>query len=157
MSATGFTHASVHVHDLEESARLYKELFGMENIPTPDFTSFSVRWLRVGGLQLHLIQREEAAPPSHHVGMDVDDFEVAYLKAKELDVRVKEGYFSNLYELPDGAVQMYVRDPAGNMMEVNWPEASTLDRSVVTEEIHKVPAETNEAAKATLYLWKQRV
>ena len=62
MSATGFTHASVHAHDLDESARFYKELFGMEDIPTPDFTSFSVRWLRVGGLQLHLIQREEAAP-----------------------------------------------------------------------------------------------
>jgi catechol 2,3-dioxygenase-like lactoylglutathione lyase family enzyme len=48
MSATGFTHATVHAHDLDESARFYKELFGMENILTPDFTSFSVRWLRVG-------------------------------------------------------------------------------------------------------------
>ena len=34
--------------------------------------------------------------------------------------------------LNDGAVQMYLRDPAGNLVEVNWPDASTLDRSVVT-------------------------
>jgi hypothetical protein len=38
------------------------------------------------------------------------------------------------------------------MVEVNWPDASTLDRSVVTEEIHKVEAETAESARATLYL-----
>lgn len=154
MRATGFTHASVHARDLDESARFYKELFDMEDIPAPDFP-FQVRWLRVGDLQLHLIQGEEAAPPAHHVGIDVDDFEAAYLKAKELDVREKEGYFSNLYELPDGAVQMYVRDPAGNLVEVNWPDVTTLDRSVVTEEIKKVDAETDEAAKATLYLWRQ--
>jgi len=49
-------------------------------------------------------------------------------------------------------VQMYLRDPAGNMVEVNRPDASTLDRSVVTEEIHKVEAETADSAKATLYL-----
>ncbi len=50
---------------------------------------------------------------------------------------------------------MYVRDPAGNLVEVNWPDVTTLDRSVVAEEIHKVDAETDEAAKATLYLWRQ--
>ena len=38
----------------------------------------------------------------------------------------------NVRELNDGAVQMYLRDPAGNLVEVNWPDASTLDRSVVT-------------------------
>jgi lactoylglutathione lyase len=47
---------------------------------------------------------------------------------------------------------MYLRDPAGNMVEVNWPDASTLDRSVVTEEIHKIEPKTAESAKATLYL-----
>jgi len=30
-----------------------------------------------------------------------------------------------------------VRDPAGNMVEINWPDAGTLDRSVVGE-IHKI-------------------
>jgi catechol 2,3-dioxygenase-like lactoylglutathione lyase family enzyme len=154
MRATGFTHVSVHAHDLDESTRFYRELFNMEDIPAPDFP-FPVHWLRVGDLQLHLFQSEDAAPQGHHFGIDVDDFEAAYEKARELDAREKEGYFSYLYELPDRAVQMYLRDPAGNMVEVNWPEVETLDRSVVTEEIWKVDAETDEAAKATLYLWRQ--
>jgi catechol 2,3-dioxygenase-like lactoylglutathione lyase family enzyme len=154
MRATGFTHVSVHAHDLEESARFYKEIFRMEEIPAPDFP-FPVLWLRVGDLQLHLFQSEDPAPQGHHFGIDVDDFEAAYEKVRERGAREKEGYFSYLYQLPDGAVQMYIRDPAGNMVEVNWPDVSTLDRSVVTEEIEKVDAETSEAAKATLYLRRQ--
>ncbi len=151
MNATGFTHTSVHAHDLDESVRFYKELFGMEEIPAPDFP-FPVRWLRLGDLQLHLFQSEDPAPKGHHFGVDVDDFEAMYVKVGKMDVREKEGYFSYLYEIPDGAVQMYLRDPAGNMVEVNWPDASTLDRSVVTEEIHKIEPKTAESAKATLYL-----
>ena len=151
IKATSFTHTSVHAHDLDESVRFYKELFGLEEIPAPDFP-FPVRWLRLGDLQLHLFQSEDLAPKGHHFGVDVDDFEATYVKVGEMDAREKEGYFSYLYEIPDGAVQMYLRDPAGNMVEVNWPDASTLDRSVVTEKIHKIEAETAESAKATLYL-----
>jgi hypothetical protein len=31
-------------------------------------------------LQLHFFKGEEAASSSHHYGLDVDDFEAAYLK-----------------------------------------------------------------------------
>ncbi len=147
MRTTGFTHVSVHAHDLDESVRFYQELFGMEEIPTPSFP-FPVRWLRVGDLQLHLFESEEKAPRAHHFGLDVDDFEAAYLKAQEMGVTEGEGYFSKVYELPDGAVQLYLRDPSGNMVEVNWPDVSTLDRSVLPD-IEKVETGTGEE---TLYL-----
>lgn len=137
MRATGFTHVSVSAHDLEESARFYKDLLGMEEVPSPDFP-FPVRWLRVGDLQLHLFQSDDPAPAAHHFGIEVDDFEATYRKVNELGVGIGEGYFSNVYELPDGAVQLYVRDPAGNMLEINWPDAETLDRAVVPD-IRKVP------------------
>ena len=148
MRTNGFTHVSVHAHDLEESARFYQEVFGMEEVPSPGFP-FPVRWLRVGDLQLHLFPSDDAAPRGHHFGLDVEDFEAVYRKAKEKDVQVKEGYFSNVYELPDGAVQLYLRDPAGNMVEVNYPYADDLDRSVVGE-IRKVPP--GEPPGARLYM-----
>ncbi len=132
MRATGFTHVSVSAHDLDESARFYTEMFGMEEVSAPDFP-FPVRWLRVGNLQLHLFLSEDPAPRAHHFGLNVDDFETAYRKAEELGVQVGDGYYANVYELPDGAAQLYVRDPAGNLVEVNWPDSSTLDRSVVGE------------------------
>jgi lactoylglutathione lyase len=144
--ARGLTHVSVHAHDLEESTRFYEELFGMEEIPAPDFP-FPVRWLRVGDLQLHLFQSEDPAPRTHHFGIDVDDFEAAYRKVGELGVGEGSGYFSRVYQLPDGAVQLYVRDPAGNLVEINWPDATTLDRSVAVH-VEKVAGEPD----ARLYL-----
>lgn len=154
MQANGFTHVSIHANDLEESAHFYKTLFGMEEIPSPDFP-FPVRWLRVGDLQLHLFQGDASAPAAHHFGLDVDDFEAIYEKARDLDAFQESGYFSTVYELPDGAVQLYLRDPAGNMVEVNWPDVSTLDRSVVPE-IEKIEAKTEDGAKARLYLPQER-
>ncbi|MBA3474723.1 MAG: VOC family protein [Rubrobacter sp.] len=147
MGTTGFTHVSVHAHDLDESVRFYMDLFGMEEIPAPGFP-FPVRWLRVGNLQLHLFQSEDPAPGGHHFGIEVDDFEATYEKVRELSAQIRSGYFSHVYELPDGAVQLYLRDPAGNMVEVNWPDVATLDRSVVGE-IEEVDAGDDGA---TLYL-----
>src|SRR3712207_9180806 len=95
----------------------------MEEIPSPDFP-FPVRWLRVGDLQPHLFQSEEPAPGIHHFGLDVEDFEAAYSRAQELGIGEGSGYYSKVYELPDGAVQLYVRDPAGNLVEINWPDRS---------------------------------
>lgn len=147
MQVRGFTHVSVHAHDLEESVHFYKDLFGMEEIPAPGFP-FPVLWLRVGDLQLHLFQSDNPAPQGHHFGIEVDDFEATYEKVGEMGAQIEEGYFSSVYELPDGAVQLYVRDPAGNMVEVNWPDVSTLDRSVIGD-IEKVAV---GAEGATLYL-----
>ena len=151
MKATGLNHVSVHAHDLEESARFYAELFGMEEMPTPNFP-FPVRWLRLGDLQLHLFKSKDPAPRGHHFAINVDDFEGTYLKVKELGVREKEGFFSNIYELPDGAVQLYIRDPAGNMVEINWPDVGTIDRSVVTDIRPQPVPQTGDALRSTLYL-----
>ena len=131
MRARGFTHVSVSALDLEESVRFYRDFFGMEEVPSPDFSG-PVRWLRVGDLQLHLFLDDDPAPERHHFALDVDDFEAVYTKAEELGVR-DSGRFSSVRELPDGAVQMYLRDPAGNLVEVNWPDVTTLDREVIPE------------------------
>ena len=145
MRATGFTHVSIGATDLEESVGFYRDFFGMEEVPSPDFSG-PVRWLRVGGLQLHLFLDESPAPARHHFALDVDDFEEVYKKAEELDVRDGDRY-STVRELPDGAVQMYLRDPAGNLVEVNWPDVTTLDRRVIPE-IQKIGGSPD----AVLYL-----
>ena len=145
MRARGYTHVSVSATDLDESVRFYTDFFGMEEVPSPDF-SRPVRWLRVGDLQLHLFLDQDPAPARHHFALDVDDFEAAYRRAEELGVR-DGGHYSTVRELPDGAVQMYLRDPAGNLVEINWPDATTLDREVIPE-IQKVDGDPD----AILYL-----
>lgn len=154
MKATGFNHVSINAQNLDESVRFYTEVLGMEKIPTYDF-GFPVQYLRLGDLQLHIFEREETqAPTFHHFGMDIDDFEAAYLKAKELGIHDTETFFNDVYELPDGSVQMYIRDPGGNLVELDWPDVTTLDRSVLPE-IKKLDdrvPQTGEALRATLYL-----
>jgi YD repeat-containing protein len=153
--ATGFNHVSIHARNLEESVRFYTEVFGMEKIPTYNF-AFPVQYLRLGDLQLHLFERESDAPAFHHIGINVDDFEGAYLKAKELGILERESFFEDMYELPDGSVQMYVRDPAGNLVEIDWPDVTTLDRGVLTDlkKLDDSVPQTGDALRATLYLEK---
>jgi hypothetical protein len=138
---------------MEESLRFYIDVFGMERLPSPDFSQH-VEWLRLGEQQLHLFLRETPAPELHHIALDVDDFEAAYIKARELGLLDEEAFGVGVRELPDGAVQMYIRDPAGNLVEIDWPDVTTLDRSVVTD-IHtlsKNVEQSEEARQATLYV-----
>lgn len=153
MRATGLNHVSIGAIDVEESARFYTEVFGLEELPTPNF-GFPVRWMRLGDLQLHLFERDEGAPTYQHFGIDVDDLEAAYAKAVELGLHDSSTFGSEIYELPDGGVQMYLRDPAGNLVEADWPDVSTLDRSLFPE-IKKLgdrQPQTGDALRATLFL-----
>ena len=152
MRATRFTHVSIHAYDLEESLRFYVEVLGMRRVPSPDFAQ-QVEWLELGDQQLHIFLSQDPAPRAHHIGLDVDDFEAAYRIAKERGLFDGDVFGAQVRELNDGAVQMYLRDPAGNLVELNWPDASTLDRSVVTNITHieDERPQSEEARRATLY------
>jgi catechol 2,3-dioxygenase-like lactoylglutathione lyase family enzyme len=156
MRATGFTHASVHALDLEESARFYADVFGMRRVPSPDFPELEVVWLEFGDVQLHLFERDVPAPGFHHLGLDVDDFDAAYRVAVERGLF--DGGEPRVRELNDGALQMYLRDPAGNLVEVNWPDASTVDRSLITTivRVRDERPQSDEALTASLYPAPQR-
>ena len=132
MRVTGINHVSISAPDLEASIRFYTEVFGMERVRAPRFGGQPVAWLRVGDQQLHLFQRE-GAPRFHHFGLDVDDFEAAYLKMRDLEIRDETTFLGGIFELPGGEVQMYLRDPAGNLVEIDWPDVMTVDRNVVTD------------------------
>ena len=152
MRATAFTHVSIHANDLEESTRFYVDVFGMRRVPAPDFEQ-PVVWLELGDQQLHLFLRETPAPDYHHIGFEVDDFEAAYRVACERGLFDRDAWSPDVRVLNDGAVQMYLRDPAGNLIEVNWPDYTTLDRSVVTALRHLSDErpQSEEALRATLY------
>ena len=157
MKATGVNHVSITAPDLDASVRFYTEIFGMERLSAPKFTGQEVAWLGLGEQQLHLMQREGAAQ-FHHFGLNVDDFESAYVRLKELELRDETTFLSGVIELPGGEAQMYLRDPAGNLVEVNWPDASTLDRSVVTDLVRLVDIvpQDDEGLSARLYAREAR-
>jgi catechol 2,3-dioxygenase-like lactoylglutathione lyase family enzyme len=138
MRATALNHVSIPAVDVEASCRFYEDVFGMQRIPSPNFGT-SVRWLRLGDLQLHVFEVDEQPRRTYqHLGIEVDDFEAAYRKLKELDAFDESPRFRALWELPGGEVQMYFRDPADNFVEIDWPDVSTLDRSVFGDDLKKL-------------------
>jgi catechol 2,3-dioxygenase-like lactoylglutathione lyase family enzyme len=153
--ATGLNHVSVPARDLEESLRFYVDVLGLERIPSPDF-AFPVEWLRCGDLQVHLYARDGDTEPGlyQHFGLTIDDFMPVYERVRALAIEEPNAYYSAVNELPDGSVQMYVRDPSGNLVELDHPDASTIDRSRVPE--YRVLAEdspqSEAARRATLFL-----
>jgi catechol 2,3-dioxygenase-like lactoylglutathione lyase family enzyme len=154
MRATRINHVSIVAADLEESARFYEELFGMERMPTARFPQGPVLWLKLGGQQLHLFESEANEPTlRHHFGMDVDDFDAVYARAKELGVLDTDVFGAPLRGHAMGWVQMYLRDPAGNLVEVDWPDATTLDPAILAEmtPLESMARQEGDAAVATLY------
>jgi hypothetical protein len=84
----------------------------------------------------------------------VDDFHAAYDAAKAMGALDSTAFRNPVNELPDGCVQMYLRDPAGNLIEIDWPDVGTLDRSRIPEmKLLSEFAEQNaEGLAASLYL-----
>ena len=151
MRATGINHVSIAARDLEESTQFYETVFAMERIATPLFET-PVQWLRVGDLQLHLFLEENGtAPARHHLGITIDDFDAAY---RAISALASAEWGAELVELPSGQVQLYVRDPAGNLIELNWPDVETLDRARYPElrRLADYVPQTPESLEAVLYL-----
>jgi catechol 2,3-dioxygenase-like lactoylglutathione lyase family enzyme len=156
MRAIGFNHLSVSANDLEASLRFYETVFGMERIPTYNF-GFTTQYLRCGKLQLHVFLLEDHVPLYQHFALDVDDFHAVYEAAKRLGALDSKTFRNAVNELPDGSVQMYLRDPGGNLLEVDWPDVTTLDRSRIPElkNLAEFVEQTGDALKASLYLDRQ--
>ncbi len=153
MRALGFNHLSVGSKDLETSVRFYETVLGMERIPTYNF-GFKTQYLRCGRLQLHVFELEDHVPFFQHFAVDVDDFHAVYEAGKAAGALDSAAFRNSVNELPDGSVQMYLRDPGGNLLEVDWPDVNTLDRSRIPEmrKLSEFAEQDSVSSSASLYL-----
>ena len=116
MKLDGVHHVSLNVSDVDEAGRFYVDVLGLEVLPRPDFP-FPGMWLRSQGQEIHLMGVEQhEAPTGQHFAFRVDDIEGAVEELRSKGVRV-----SNPSPLPGGARQAFLRDPSGNIIEINQP------------------------------------
>jgi catechol 2,3-dioxygenase-like lactoylglutathione lyase family enzyme len=116
--STRINHVSINARDLQESVAFYVDLLGAEPIPTPNF-GLPVQWLALGRTQLHLFERNLQPTSHHHLGITVDDLEPVYRAAERRGAFEGETFRNHLVELPGDVVQLYIRDPAGNLVEID--------------------------------------
>ena len=119
-------HVTVIVSDIERSRRFYVEQLGMREVLRPAF-SFDGAWFQAGATQIHLIREHDDSGPAgypdgivrkssrnQHIAFLVDDARAAADRLKELGLRL----ISDAKLRPDGAVQVFVSDPDGHLVEL---------------------------------------
>ena len=146
-------HVSINALDLQESVDFYVELLGAELLPTPNF-GLPVAWLGLGRTQLHLFEKDLTPTSHHHLGITVDDLEPVYRAAERRGAFDREAFGNHLVELPGDVIQLYLRDPAGNLVEIDSPGADRLpdDMRSLLKQLWDFNAHTDEQMSARLFV-----
>lgn len=119
-------HVTLIVKDVQASRDFYVGLLGMRDVPRPAF-NFAGAWFQAGATLIHLIEEHELSGPAgfpgdvllkssrnHHFAFEVDDAYEAARTLKELGVELVD----DAKQRPDGAVQVFITDPDGHVVEL---------------------------------------
>ena len=114
-------HVAIHVEDVEKSCAFYSGVLRLERLPRPAF-DFPGAWFRLGERQeLHIIGLRQQPVISHnrgnHFALMADDLApwVEHFKAIAAE-------FRGPVRRPDGAMQVFVRDVDGHVIELFTPD-----------------------------------
>jgi catechol 2,3-dioxygenase-like lactoylglutathione lyase family enzyme len=151
--ASRINHVSVSAKDLQASVDFYVDVFGAVRLATPNF-GLPVQWLAIGESQLHLFE-SSVEPLSHpHFAVTVQELEPVYRRAEARGAFDYEAFGNHLVELPGDLAQTYVRDPAGNLVEIDTPGASRLPEALRSQikRLEDMREQTQENMSARLFV-----
>jgi catechol 2,3-dioxygenase-like lactoylglutathione lyase family enzyme len=150
---TSINHVSINARDLSESVDFYTDLLGAEPIPTPNF-GLPVQWLALGRTQLHLFERDMPPTSHHHLGITVDDLEAVYRVADRRRCFERQAFGNHLILLPGDLVQLYIRDPSGNLVELDQTGADRLpdDMRAQLKSLSDLHPQTEENLRGRLFV-----
>lgn len=122
-------HVTLVVKNLESSRRFYVDWLGMTEVPRPAF-DFAGAWYQAGETLIHAILEHDRSGPAginetvrqkstrgYHLAFAVDDAEAAAKTLEELGAN----FLTKPKLRPDGAVQTFVIDPDGHVIELSSP------------------------------------
>lgn len=112
-------HVMIRVRDLEASIGFYGNTLGLRRIPRPAF-DFPGAWFALGTQELHLIgdpTLPAGARGHHHFALLVEDAAAARRELEERGWTRLRGP----QRRPDGAMQVFVTDPDGYVIELMSP------------------------------------
>ena len=133
-------HVTLIVNDLEAARAFYENELGLEPLPVFNF-DYPTQFYRINQTQqLHLTEWPDD-PPSFrgHVCLQVEGFDTLFarmLAREAIDVAP----WGRIRRLPDGAMQMFVRDPAGNLVEISCHPEEQIDPAIFEHELVEATA-----------------
>jgi catechol 2,3-dioxygenase-like lactoylglutathione lyase family enzyme len=134
--ALKINHVALVVSNLEEACKFYEEELGLEAIPAFLFDYPTAFFKFNEEQQLHLTEWEDSYSFRGHICVQVDDINTIFFRMKELGV-IDIRPWGKVRQLPDGAIQMFVRDPSGNLVELSSDPKAKIDAKIFEDELFK--------------------
>lgn len=134
--AIKINHVTFIVDSLEKAGEFYEKELGLELLPAFQF-DYPVLFFKINdNEQLHLSEWPDQVSFRGHLCLTVDDFNTIFFRMKELGV-IDVTPWGKVRQLPDTAMQMFVRDPAGNLVEISSEPGAEIDPKIFEDELYK--------------------
>ena len=134
MGDTNIQHVNLMVGDLESAVDFYTNVLGLGLATTPEL-GFPAQFIAINDYQeIHLNQLPDVRPERAHFCMRVADFNAVFRRAKSAGV-VETHTWGHARRLPSGVMQVFVRDPDGNLVEIACDPDQPVDPEVLADEV----------------------
>ncbi|HEY1008509.1 MAG: VOC family protein [Daejeonella sp.] len=134
--ALKINHVTLIVDNLEKAGEFYQQELGLEPLAAFRF-DYPVMFFKFNEeQQLHISEWDDTPSFRGHICVQVDDFNSIFFRMKELDV-IDVKPWGKVRKLPDGAMQMFVRDPAGNLVEMSSRPGDEIDPRILEDELYE--------------------
>ena len=127
-------HVTLVVDNLDAARAFYEREFGFAPIPAFNL-DFPAQFYRINDTQqLHITEWSNDRPSFRgHLCLQVEDFNALFWRMRELGV-IDAAPWGRVRRLPDGAMQMFIRDPANNLIEISCRPDVQIDASIFADE-----------------------
>lgn len=126
-------HVNIMVDDLETGVAFYHDVVGVELDETPDL-GFPAQFFKFeNGTQIHMNEIKDVHPFRSHFCIVVNDFNDVFKRMKAHGVIDIEAW-GKVRQLPNGAMQMFARDPSGNLLEIASQAGDPIDDEIMQDD-----------------------
>jgi len=129
-----FLHVNILVDDLEPAVVFYRDELGLKTDDTPEQGMPSQFFRLDNGSQIHMNEVKDIRSFRAHFALDVDNFSAVFRRMKEIGA-IDLKAWGNVRKLPGGKMQMFVRDPSDNLVEINSCLEEIIDPDILADDI----------------------
>jgi len=130
-------HVNVNVDDLDAAIPFYRDVLGLPLDETPD-QGFRCQFFKIGPTQqIHMNEMRDERQFRGHFCLVVPDFMAVFARAKAANV-IDLAPWGKVRQLPNGKMQMFVRDPSGNLIEIANTSNESIDLAIFRDDIDKL-------------------